>query len=363
MANVVIAYILWLFGGWWGLHHFYLGRDRHAFVWWATWGGCFGIGWFRDLWRLSEYVYDANNDDTYLKVLEHRLIVYPRPPFNGVRFAGMLAVGYLFGILLRLVIPEEYASEGIGWLLAVALPPYGVAVGVHLVANIGRQKCTISWPMIGSFTSLPWILYRSDNIMPGVLIAALMATWYGMEWQREKKPRKHICKQASTLTLCGILYLSMWTSVIYLNCSVTNEHGETIPLREAIPNFFKSPAWQNMKETFSKLYEYYKIHGWKKLWEAFVEAIDPTGEVNAYRVLGLNDSASQKEITKRYRELVKEWHPDKIKDSDKKAAAQEKFMEIQSAYDVLSHIKSRRASNSRRSEYSTKSEDHTHTEF
>ena len=30
MANVIIAYILWLVGGGIGLHHFYLGRDRQT---------------------------------------------------------------------------------------------------------------------------------------------------------------------------------------------------------------------------------------------------------------------------------------------------------------------------------------------
>ncbi|XP_033731325.1 dnaJ homolog subfamily C member 22-like, partial [Pecten maximus] len=128
MANIVVAYILWLTGGWFGLHHFYLGRDKHAFIWWATWGGCLGLGWFRDLWRLPEYIYEANNDERYLNELKHRLDVFPRPPFNGVRFAGELVVGYLFGIVLRLVIPEEYTMAGMGWLLTLVLPPYGAAI-------------------------------------------------------------------------------------------------------------------------------------------------------------------------------------------------------------------------------------------
>ena len=34
--NVCIAYLLWLFGGVWGFHHLYLGRYRHALVWYCT---------------------------------------------------------------------------------------------------------------------------------------------------------------------------------------------------------------------------------------------------------------------------------------------------------------------------------------
>jgi hypothetical protein len=36
--SLVIAYLLWLFGGIFGFHHLYLHRDRHAFVWWCTLG-------------------------------------------------------------------------------------------------------------------------------------------------------------------------------------------------------------------------------------------------------------------------------------------------------------------------------------
>ena len=42
--SLVVTYICWLFGGFFGLHHLYLHRDRHAFVWWCTLGGYFGIG-------------------------------------------------------------------------------------------------------------------------------------------------------------------------------------------------------------------------------------------------------------------------------------------------------------------------------
>lgn len=36
--SIFIAYVLWLFGGIFGLHHIYLRNDRHAFVWWCTLG-------------------------------------------------------------------------------------------------------------------------------------------------------------------------------------------------------------------------------------------------------------------------------------------------------------------------------------
>ena len=52
----------------------------------------------------------------------------------------------------------------------------------------------------------------------------------------------------------------------------------------------------------------------------------------SYRVLELVDPASQEEIKKSYRRLVKEWHPDINPDDPE---AEERFKEIQQAYNLL----------------------------
>lgn len=70
--SVIWAYVLWLFGGVVGLHHFYLRRDRHAFVWWTTLGG-FGIGWLGEIFRIPRYVRDANEDPEYMRKLVERM--------------------------------------------------------------------------------------------------------------------------------------------------------------------------------------------------------------------------------------------------------------------------------------------------
>ena len=43
------------------------------------------------------------------------------------------------------------------------------------------------------------------------------------------------------LTLCGALYLSMWSSYLYFNAEVVH-NGDKIKLRDAVGNFIKSPA-------------------------------------------------------------------------------------------------------------------------
>jgi len=51
-----------------------------------------------------------------------------------------------------------------------------------------------------------------------------------------------------------------------------------------------------------------------------------------YETLGLSDNASESEIKKAYRKLARQYHPD----VNKEASAEEKFKEINAAYEVLS---------------------------
>jgi DnaJ-class molecular chaperone len=51
-----------------------------------------------------------------------------------------------------------------------------------------------------------------------------------------------------------------------------------------------------------------------------------------YQILGISKDASQEEIKKAYRKLALKWHPDKNKSSE----AEEKFKEINQAYEILS---------------------------
>ncbi|KKQ03886.1 MAG: chaperone protein, partial [candidate division WS6 bacterium GW2011_WS6_36_26] len=58
-----------------------------------------------------------------------------------------------------------------------------------------------------------------------------------------------------------------------------------------------------------------------------------------YEVLGVDKKATQSELKKAYRNLVKKYHPD----SNKNDGAEEKFKEVQEAYEILSDESKRSA--------------------
>ncbi len=53
-----------------------------------------------------------------------------------------------------------------------------------------------------------------------------------------------------------------------------------------------------------------------------------------YKILGVDRNAAEKEIKSAYRRLARKWHPD-LHPADRKAEAEEKFKQINEAYEVL----------------------------
>ncbi|MDR0908638.1 MAG: TM2 domain-containing protein [Spirochaetaceae bacterium] len=59
MKSTGISYLLWLFGGVFGLHRFYLGKIGTGLIYLCT-GGLAGFGWLYDLFAMPRLVREAN---------------------------------------------------------------------------------------------------------------------------------------------------------------------------------------------------------------------------------------------------------------------------------------------------------------
>ena len=56
---------------------------------------------------------------------------------------------------------------------------------------------------------------------------------------------------------------------------------------------------------------------------------------NPYEVLGISPNASNDEVKKAYRDLSRKYHPDSYVDNPLAGLAEEKFKEVQEAYDKI----------------------------
>ncbi|XP_048872391.1 dnaJ homolog subfamily C member 16 isoform X1 [Brienomyrus brachyistius] len=65
--------------------------------------------------------------------------------------------------------------------------------------------------------------------------------------------------------------------------------------------------------------------------------VESATEFDPYKILGVVRSSSQAEIKKAYKQLAKEWHPDKNKNPE----AEDMFIKITKSYEILSHEEKR----------------------
>uniref|UniRef100_A0A1B6CF93 J domain-containing protein n=1 Tax=Clastoptera arizonana TaxID=38151 RepID=A0A1B6CF93_9HEMI len=161
---------------------------------------------------------------------------------------------------------------------------------------------------------------------------------------------KFFYRRVTILISCGLLYSALWCSYFYFNATLQDAEGEDIPVHEAIHHFFRSPWWTDLKKSLSDTWTFLKTNGWLETWKLIIELSDPSGEQNAYKVLGLSHHANQTEINSSCRLLSVKWHPDKVKDPREKLTAQEKFYEVQEACEILSKNKARRSRRNKKSD-------------
>ena len=337
----VIAYLLWLVSGWFGGHHFYLGRDKQGILWITSFGGFFGVGWLRDFAKIPAYVQEANRDPSFMEPLAAYMRHYKTPRIfsNLHRLVGQVAFGYFYRWLIYCAIPEDYSST----LLIVLLVPLGSAFGTFMVSNVGMFKSSYKYSLAGAYTG-EFLFGEAQLVsyLPSFAVAVSMFfSTYGWDFRREPPARERTCcKRFLAWLLFFVLFWLLILSGVYYNATIETDDGETVKVREAVNHFFNSPAWRELKKSFWKIYADMWREGWEGARRSFIDLADVTGEDSALETLKLKKGVGMSEVKEQYKRLAKEWHPDHHQGASEetKLYVKEKFMKIQKAYELLSEL-------------------------
>ena len=117
------------------------------------------MGWLRDIVRIPDYVADANEEVNYMRELTAIMRIREKPAFNAMRFGGEIVMGWIFGFLARVAIPEELFAEypSLKFVVDVVIP-YASAVGRYHMSSI-----LIRLPTAPIHTPTPSTFYPYPN--------------------------------------------------------------------------------------------------------------------------------------------------------------------------------------------------------
>lgn len=355
----ILAYLLWLCGGSiFGTHHFYIGRDEQCFLW-LTSCGLWGVGWFRDMFKLSGYVEEANMDHEFTekrKIERQHHLDKPKFSLFSARFIGQYFFGSYFQVVAyRAFVHIETENPLIGNLLCRVVAGGVVgAVGIYLAGNLGKFQVPLAKTMASTVAAeLVQTLFtaRTDGEVScywTVIIGCIVSNYF-RTWAPDKRRRGSQFKRGATIGFWYTVWSALFISMV-LNISVTPEGGEETTLRQQLHNVLKSPAFKQFMTTLSEIWQKLLKEGFtEEFWKDFVERLDVEGEANAYDVLGLDKSTAEySDVRKAYRNLSLKWHPDKWQSGTEaeKAEADTKMSEINQAKETLDKLFDKRKNKS-----------------
>merc|ERR1712166_929907 len=344
MASTPLAFILWWFGGIFGLHHLYLGRDLHAYLTWTVapfsllvvpWM----VFWFRDFLRLSDYVEDANGGPDFMARL-NLLQQQGMPRTSGSRLLAQMFFGSYFGSVARVGLAvwtwfdlELPVLDGFTMAL-------GIAVGVWAVGSVGREQ-TAFWKVFASSAcvALGQVATSGEcSYFYPTCLATIVAWNYRSHRVGESfGQRTGFFKRmmVAGLVAATITVLLSAATVNALQDATVHVDGEDITLKEALRNVLKSPEFSKLIQSIWDLYRDVQEKGWDEAFQDLLETLDVDGETHSYKVLGLESGCTMAEVKKAYRKLAMVHHPDKGGD-------QAKMVEVTEAYDTLKKVFARR---------------------
>eukprot|EP00823_Brevimastigomonas_motovehiculus_P003434 TRINITY_DN209_c1_g1_i1.p1 TRINITY_DN209_c1_g1~~TRINITY_DN209_c1_g1_i1.p1 ORF type:complete len:390 (-),score=38.63 TRINITY_DN209_c1_g1_i1:343-1512(-) len=351
MLPLFLAIICLCFGGLFGLHHFYLKRDIHCFLYASAFGFLSFVGCLHDLFRLSDYVDDSMEEHLHMEQLSLQISRRTRPKLSISRLVAQLLFGFYFSCCFRYLLnPFDIFGESL--LLAkisdALLSPIGVSVGVILagIAN-GRQKTQYSKIVLATFiVHFCCYYFLFKTVVPEYLVAILSYHYYS-SWDRTSSNswsrRSGIFHRGFVLCTC-VLVTWFFMAAFYYDMQIESS-GSGTKLKHILRNVLDSEGWREFKKSWHSFWDEAHEHGWKHSSTHFFYRLDPSGRIKAYKTLELPFDVEQaergifppltlSELKKARNRLALIYHPDK-QSASMKDIAQKKFLEIQSAFDAL----------------------------
>lgn len=245
--SLLVAYLLWFFGGFFGLHHLYLRRDGHAFFMFCTLGGYLGFGWLTDAFCLPDFVDQFNKEAQFLI----RLPAAERPSYSSWRLQSQLTFGTVLGWLTHGAIPQKFRYL-LHWTI-----PLSTSLGVWIIGNIQRH-CGVWWHCaLTAFISYIILFYLNFTMYYGVqlisLISSITFVIFSMQWRRNPL-RLAFPLRLLIFSLACSGYLLLWWSFLYHNAYLTDDWNRRIPFRVLFNQLLKSDWWRDLKLALKHIY-------------------------------------------------------------------------------------------------------------
>lgn len=283
--TLVTAYACWLFGGLFGVHHFYMGRYKQGFIWSTTLGG-FVIGWLLDVYKIPNYLKEANEDDEYMDKLDKEQSQLKIPIFMKARFIASIIISYNFGRIFRYCIFAADETSSPYCLVFQLLTPLVIAAATYIVSTEGPYKCHIKWPIIGAYAPLVFEFLNMSNIYFAPVMSVLLLNW-NIEWDKkhfEKKKKKHYALKNMCLVGVGFVICASMFGLFVFNNVTYEKDGQKYKLKDSYEDFLNSEEWDRIKTNLVIAWNYYKAHGLRKLLILLTSGYDSESLSKAYTV-------------------------------------------------------------------------------
>lgn len=264
-----------------------------------------------------------------------------------MRIAGQLFFGAFFGLLLRYTV-----ADGDSWI-AMGLGGVGAALGVWAVGNIGAEEVPLApvlrhalgGAVISSAIQFSQLVKSADVLTHYFTPAVVLAVATAYNDRRVRVEAVGAFRKRGIIR--RVLYLGLALSVFWSAVFVASyHHGEVVvddermKFSEVLHNVIDSPGFQEFLKTIQTFMDRVEHVGWEQAFDEILEELDVDGEIKAYRELGLKQGATLEEVRHAHRRLVLQYHPDKNPDGGQ--AVQDKFVQVQQAYETLQRVLKRK---------------------